>query len=122
MCGLWPIMVKKTTLQNASAPGPFDLLWDRIQIFRIDQANMLLHLHSLRRAIDAGAEEIEMVSVESVFAKSLSRTLGRCARKLRLAAKDLNRLILLVERAHAPKASERSAPKPKARKRRPITN
>jgi hypothetical protein len=115
-------MVKKTALQNAIAPGPFDPLPDRIQIFQIDQANMVLDLHSLRRAIDAGAEEIEMVSAESVFSKSLSRTLGRCARKLRLAANDLNRLILLVERAHAPNAPPPSASKPKPRKRRLATN
>jgi hypothetical protein len=115
-------MVKKTTLQNAISPGPSDLLWDRIQIFQIDRANMLLHLRSLRRAIDAGAEEIEMVSAESVFAKSLSRMLSRSAWKLRLAAKDLNRLILLVKRAHALNAPERSAPQPKPRKRRPATN
>lgn len=115
-------MVKKTALQNAIAPGLFDLLPHRIEIFQIDQANMLLDLHRLRRAIDAGAEEIEMVSAESVFSKSLSRTLGRSARRLRQAAKDLNRLSLLVERAHAPNAPARSAPKPKPRNRRPATS
>ena len=60
-------MVKKITRQDAIAPGPFDPLPDHVQIFRIDRANMLLHLHSLRRAIDAGAEEIEMVSAGERF-------------------------------------------------------
>ena len=63
----------KTARQRAILPKTFDLRLDRIEIFQIDRANMVLQLRRLRRAIDAGAEEIEMVSAESVFSKSLSR-------------------------------------------------
>jgi hypothetical protein len=111
-------MIKKTALQDAISPRTFDPVPDRIRIFQIDRANMMLHLQSLRRAIDRGAEEIEMVSAESVFGKSLSRTLSRSARKLRLAAKDLHRLVRLVEQARAPNASEAPDRKTNRRNRR----
>ena len=115
-------MLKKILRQGAVSMGTSDPLPDHVQVFEFDRSNMVLHLHRTRRAIDAGAEEIEMVSAESVFSKSLSRTLERSARKLRLAAKDLNRLSLLVERARPPNAPAPSAPKAKPLNRRPATN
>ncbi len=115
-------MGKNVLRQGAVSIGTSDRVPDQVQVFEFDRSNVLLQLRGLRRAIDAGAEEIVMVSAEGVFSKSLSRTLERSARKLRLAANDLNRLILLVERAHAPNAPARSAPKPKPRNRRLATN
>ena len=102
VCGVWPIMVKRTTLQNAIAPGPFDRLPDRVQIFQIDRANMVLHLHGLQRAIGEGAEEMEMVAIERVFVKSVSQALTLTARKLYRVAEELNVLRRTVERSRLP--------------------
>jgi hypothetical protein len=114
----WPIMVNKTSRQDAILLGTFDPLSDHAQIFEIDRSNMVLLLRSLQRAIDEGAEEMEMVAIEGVFVKSLSRALTRSARKLHLVARDLNRVLRLIERAHSPGANGRPEPKPKPRNRR----
>lgn len=79
-------------------------------------------MRRLRRTIDEGAEEIEMVSAESVFSKPLSRTLIRSARKLHLVARDLNRLVRLIEQARVPKAPKPLKLKPKLRNRRQAGN
>ena len=87
---------------------------DDTEIFEIDRSNLVLQLRTIRRAIKEGAEEIEMVAIERVFVKSVSRTLARAASKLYLVAKDLDGLLPLIERAHVPKAPGRPKPKRKA--------
>ena len=66
---------------------------------------MLRQLQNLMRAIDEGAEDIEMASAEGVFDKSLSRVLRRRAGQLQRTAKDLNALLRSVARAHIPMGS-----------------
>jgi hypothetical protein len=95
---------------------------DDISIFEIDRSNLVLHLRTLRRAINEGAEEIDMVAIESVFAKSISRALIRAARKLYLAAEDLAGLLRLVERASVPKKPGRPASNRKLRNRQKPPN
>lgn len=109
-------MVKRTIRQTAIPPKTFNprlgqLERDTVEIFEIDRSAMVLQLRTLRNAIDEGAEEMEMVAAESVFRKSLSRTLTRSARKLHLVARDLNRLLRLVELAHVDKPPTRPEPK-----------
>ena len=115
-------MVKRTTLQNAIAPGPFDRLPDRVQIFQIDRANMVLHLHGLQRAIGEGAEEMEMVAIERVFVKSVSQALTLTARKLYRVAEELNVLRRTVERSRLPTKPELAHVKSRPRPRRKCQN
>jgi hypothetical protein len=98
---------KRNVLLRADLPEAFEPQLDQREIFEIDRSNMVLQLRSLRRAIEEGAEEMEMVAVERVFSKSLSAALIRNGQKLRLIAKDVNRVLHLIERAHAPNAPKR---------------
>jgi hypothetical protein len=75
--------------------------------FEIDRSTVLRQLQNLMRAIDEGAEDIEMAAAEGVFDKSLSRVLHRRAGQLHRTAKDLNALLRSVARAHIPRAAER---------------
>jgi hypothetical protein len=95
---------------------------DDTEIFEIDRSNLVLHLRTLRRAINEGAEEIDMVAIESVFDKSVSRALTRAARKLYLAAEDVDALLRRIERASVPKALRLPEPKGKRRSRRKPPN
>jgi hypothetical protein len=61
-------------------------------------------LQILRRAIEEGAKQIEMVAAERVFDQSLSLTLAQKARELRLVAKDLDSVLRLVAKARIPRA------------------
>lgn len=76
---------------------------DAAQIFEIDRSNMVIQLRSLRREIEAGAEEMEMVAAERVFREALCRALVKEAGKLHVTARELTSLKRLVERAHMPK-------------------
>jgi hypothetical protein len=107
------LMIKRNVRLVVVPHRSFDPLWDPREIFEIDRSNVVLQLRTLRRAIDEGAQDMEMVAAERVFTKSLSRTLTRRARKLHLIAKDLNGLLRLVERSHAEKPPARPAPKSK---------
>jgi hypothetical protein len=74
--------------------------------FEIDRSTVARELQSLESTIEEGAKQIEMVAAERVFDQSLSRALAKRARKLHLVARDLNRLLRLVERARMPKTSK----------------
>jgi hypothetical protein len=101
---LTPIVVKRNIRQGTPASKTFDLLQlDQQGIFEIDRSNMILQLQSLRREIEVGAEEMEMVAAERVFRESLSRALVKEAGKLHAIARELSMLKRLVERAHMPK-------------------
>ena len=95
---------------------------DDAEIFEIDRSNLVLQLRTLRGTINEGAEEIDMVAIESVFVKSVSRALTRAARKLHLAAEDLDGLLRLVERASVPKRPGRPEPNRTPRNRRKAAN
>jgi hypothetical protein len=117
------VMVKLNVRQTAFPPKTCDprldqLEGDAAEIFEIDRSNLVLQLRTLRYAIDESALEMEMVATERVFGKSLSGALTRGGQKLRVAARDLNRLLRLVERAHTPKGPGRPNKKPKPRNRR----
>jgi deoxyribose-phosphate aldolase len=71
--------------------------------FEIDRSTVTLQLRNLRRAVDEGAMEMDMVAAERVFGKSLSDALIRSARRLHSIATDLDSLLRLVARAHLPK-------------------
>jgi hypothetical protein len=71
--------------------------------FEIDRSTVTLQLRNLRRAVDEGAMEMDMVAAERVFGKPVSLALVRSARKLHLIATDLDSLLRLVARAHLPK-------------------
>jgi hypothetical protein len=90
---------------------------DDTEIFEIDRSNLALQLRTLRRTINEGAEEIDMVAIESVFVRAVSRALTKTAQKMYLVAEDLDGLLRLVERARAPKLSGRPEPKQKPRNR-----
>lgn len=116
-------MVKQTDRRTANPPKtPNQLLslleGDDTKIFEIDRSNLVLQLRTLRRTINDGAEEIDMVALESVFVKSVSRALTRASGKLYMVAENLDGLIDLIERAHAPKWSGRTDSKRKPRIRR----
>jgi hypothetical protein len=111
-------VVKRNGRRDTTLPKTFDPQLDQHEIFEIDRANVVIQLRTLQRAIDESAEEIEMVAIERVFGKPLSRALTRGGQKLRLTARDLNRLLRLVERAHVPKTPGRPGPKPKLGYRR----
>jgi hypothetical protein len=98
----------------------FDLRLDENDIFEIDRSDLILQLHTIRRAINESAEEMEMVAIERVFVKSVSQALTLTARKLYRVAEELNALHRIVARAHLPKAERfnpksRSRPRPKRR-------
>jgi len=78
--------------------------------FDFDRATVILELKKLQRTIEEGAEQIDMVAAERVFAKPLSRALFRRARKLHLVARDLESLLRLVARSQIPKEAERPKP------------
>jgi hypothetical protein len=120
-----PSMIKPIDRRPAFPPKTANPLvslleGDDAEVFQIDRCNIMLQLRSLKRAINEGAEEMEMVAIERVFGKSLSRTLTRGGQKLRLAARDLTRILGLLEAAQVPKAPTKSKPRPfhrrKARK------
>jgi hypothetical protein len=113
-----PNVPRSNVRQGIVLPKMFDPIPDQVQIFQIDRSTLVLQLQSLRRAIEQGAEEMEMVAAEKVFVRSVSRALTRRARKLYLAAKDLNRLVRMVEQAHP----ERRPPRPTPRNGRKPRN
>lgn len=88
------------------------------RIFEFDRSSMLLQLRSLRREIEVGAEEMEMVAAERVFREPLSRALVNEAGKLHVTAKELSILRRLVERAHMPKDPGQPIPSSVPRARR----
>jgi hypothetical protein len=90
---------------------------DDTGIFEIDRSSLVLQLRTLRRTINEGAEEIDMVAIESVFVKAVSRALTRAASKLYLAAEDVGALLRLVERANVPTVPGRAQPNRKPRNR-----
>ena len=71
--------------------------------FEIDRTTVTLQLRNLRRAVDEGAMEMDMVAAERVFDKALSHALIRSARKLHSIVTELDALLRLVARAHLPK-------------------
>jgi hypothetical protein len=103
--------------QGTVLPETFDLRLDQQEIFEIDRSNLILQLRNIRRAINESAEEMEMVAIERVFVKSVSRALTGTARKLYQVAEDLNVLHRMIQRAHLPKEPERSNPKSRPRPR-----
>jgi hypothetical protein len=116
-------MVKQTDRRTANPPKTANQLLsllegDDTEIFEIDRSNLVLQLRTLRRTINDGAEEMDMVATESVFIKSVSGALTRAARKLYLAAEDLDGLLRLVEGASVPKPPGRLEPNRKLRNRR----
>jgi hypothetical protein len=111
-------VVKRNVRPDTDLSKTFGPQLDQLEIFEIDRSNLILQLRTLRRAIDEAAEEMEMVAIERVFGKPLSRALTRGGQNLRLAARDLNRVLRLIERAHIPKAPGRPGPKPKLGNRR----
>jgi hypothetical protein len=120
-------MVKPTDRRPSISPKTANQLLsllegDDAELFEIDRYNLILQLHTLRRTINEGAEEIDMVSIESVFVKAVSRALTRAASKLYLAAEDVGALLRLVERANAPKVPGRLEPNSKPRNRRKPPN
>jgi hypothetical protein len=120
-------MVKSTDRRPPIPPKtPNQLLslleGDDAGIFEIDRSNLVLQLLTLRRTINEGAEELDMVAIESVFVKAVSRALARAANKLYLAAEDVGALLRLVERANVPKAAARPDPSRKPRNRRKAPN
>jgi hypothetical protein len=90
---------------------------DHARIFEIDRSNLVLQLRSIRRAINETAEEMEMVAIERVFAKPVSQTLTRTARKLYRLAEGLYGLNRMIEHAHPPAAPARPKRKPRPRNR-----
>jgi hypothetical protein len=103
-------VVKRNIQQDSVLPTTFDPQLDQHEIFEIDRSNLVLQLRTLQRVLKEGAEELDMVSIERVFVKSVSRALASTARKLDLVAEDLDGLLHLVERAQVPKAPERPEP------------
>jgi hypothetical protein len=116
--GAFVAMVKRNVHSDVISPQTFEPRLDQPAIFEFDRSNLVIQLRTLQHTIDESAEELEMVAVERVFAKALSRTLTRKARKLHLLAEDLDGLLHQVEQAGGPKAPGRSGPKPKPRNRR----
>ena len=96
--------------QSTVLPRILDPDLDRSDVFEIDRSNLVLQLRILLRAMNEGAEEIDMVAIEKVFVESVSRALTRAARRLHLAAEDLHGLLRFVQQAHVPKASHDPTP------------
>jgi hypothetical protein len=109
---------KPATLLKTFNPRLDQLEGDAAEVFEIDRSNLVLQLRSLRYAIDESALEMEMVATERVFGKSVSAALTRGGQKLRLAARDLHRILRLLERTRAPKGTGQPDKKPKPRNRR----
>jgi hypothetical protein len=109
-----PKKVREATI----LPETFDLRMDKRDIFEIDRSHVVAQLRIIRRAMNEGAEEMEMVAIEKVFVNSVSQALTRTARKLYLLAEDLNGIHRMIERASLPKESERSTLEPRERPRR----
>lgn len=107
----------KRSRQGTVLPETFCSRMDRQDIFEIDRSHVVAQLRIIRRAINEGAEEMEMVAVEKVFVNSVSQALTRTARKLYQLAEDLSGLLQMVERTHLPKEPERSNPKSRPRPR-----
>ncbi len=95
---------------------------DDAEIFEIDRSNLVLHLRTVRRAINESAEDMEMVAIERVFVKSVSQALTRAARKLYRISEDLNALHRMIEQAHPPTSQGRPPRKPTPRNRRKTPN
>jgi hypothetical protein len=98
----------KRARQGTVLPEAFYSRMDQKDIFEIDRSNLIAQLRIVRRAINEGAEEMEMVAIERVFVNSVSQALTRTARKLYQFAEDLNGLHRMIERASLPKEPERS--------------
>ena len=98
-------------------PEAFYSRMDQQDIFEIDRSNLIAQLRIVRRAINEGAEEMEMVAIERVFVNSVSQELTRTARKLYQLAEDLSGLHRIIERATLPKEPEQSDLKPRQRSR-----
>ena len=113
---------KLKTREGIVLPETFYSRMDRHDIFEIDRSNMVAQLRIIRRAINEGAEEMEMVAIERVFAKSVSQELTRTARKLYQFAEELSGLHRIIERATLPKEPEQSDLKPRERPRRKQRN
>jgi hypothetical protein len=111
------IVVKRNVRRDTDLPKTFDLQLNQQEIFEIDRSNLVLQLRTIRRAINESAEEMEMVAIERVFVKAVSRALTRTSRKLYRIAEDLSDLHRLIERASLPRALDESDPKPKPRNR-----
>jgi hypothetical protein len=109
-------VVKRNIRRDSVLQTTFDPRLDQHEIFEIDRSNLVLHLRTIRRAINESAEEMGMVAIENVFVKSVSRALTRTAQELYLVAEDLDDLLRLVERARAPESTGRPEPKRKSRK------
>ena len=107
----------KKARQGTVLPETFYSRMDRHDIFEIDRSNMVAQLRIIRRAINDSAEEMEMVAIERVFAKSVSQALTRTARKLYQLAEDLSGLHRIIERATLPKEPERSHQGPRRKGR-----
>lgn len=100
----------------------FDLRMDQHDIFEIDRSHVVAQLRIIRRAINEGAEEMEMVAIEKVFVNSVSQALTRTAGKLYRVAEDLNDLHRMIERTHLHKQPARSNPKSQPLPRRQVRN
>ena len=98
------VVVKRNVRRDTDLPKSFDPQMDQHEIFEIDRSNLVLQLRTIRRAINESAEEMEMVAIERVFVKAVSRVLTRTARKLYHVAEDLADLHRLIERARLPGA------------------
>jgi hypothetical protein len=122
LCPLWhnpcflAFVIKRNIRRDSVLQTTFDPRLDQHEIFEIDRSNLVLHLRTIRRAINESAEEVGMVAIENVFVKSVSRALTRTAQGLYLVAEDLDDLLRLVERARAPESTGRPELKRKSRK------
>ena len=108
----------KTARQDTVLPEAFYSRMEQRDIFEIDRSNLVAQLRIVRRAINEGAEEMEMVAIERVFVNSVSQALTRTARKMYQLAEEVNDLHRIIERASLPKEPERSTLEPRQRPRR----
>ncbi len=92
------------------------------EIFEIDRYSMVVQLRNLRREIGDAAEEMRMVAAERVFRESVCRALVKQGAKLQVTAKELTRLMRLVEKTQMPKpaarAESQTAPRQRPKRRR----
>jgi hypothetical protein len=117
-----PTRRRRAILSKTANPLLSLLEGNDTEIFEIDRSRLVLQLRTLRRTIHEGAEEIDMVAIESVFVKAISRALTRAARKLYLAAEGVDAILRRVERANVPKALARPEQNRKPRNRRNAPN